>query len=83
MLQGVEYTCSQTNVCVLQEETRKARHEIMQLQQRLDRMDIEQDEEDEEVEAMQLTRAEIEQMLGESPMHTELKNQLDKVCTAC
>ena len=43
-------------------------------------MDQEEEEEEEEVEAIQLTRQEVEQMLGKSPMHTELKNQLDKVC---
>ncbi len=51
----------------------------MLLQHRLDKMDTEQEEDDAEVEAMQLTREEMEQMLGKSPLHTELKNQLDKV----
>ncbi len=80
-MQGAVYTQLLTCISwVVQGETRKARDEITQLQQRLDKMDQEEEEEEEEVEAIQLTRQEVEQMLGKSPMHTELKNQLDKVC---
>jgi hypothetical protein len=51
----------------------------MQLQLRLHKIDNEDEDEEEEVEAIQLTREEMEEMLGKSPLHTELKVQLDKV----
>ena len=64
----------------MQDETRRARDEITRLQKHLEKMDQEEEEEEEEAEAIQLTCEEMEQMLGHSPLHTELKNQLNKVC---
>lgn len=65
---------------ICQEETRKAQQKIEQLQLRLEDIDLDDgSDEDDGGEGLQLTREQMEQILGNSPLHTELRKHLDKV----
>lgn len=66
-------------VAGVQDKTRRARQRIEQLQQRLEEMDEDDESDDGADGAAQLTREQMEQMLGSSPLHAELRRHLEKV----
>jgi len=63
-----------------QEEATKARKKTKELQQLLEQMDLEEEtDEDDQEDCLELTRDQMELMLSNSPLHADLKKQLEKV----